>query len=77
MGPSVFITEGMAGNQYTLFPLGMTNVPAVFPGRTTQTFGAGVNMDFAKVFAVNGGISREFNAEFVSTNYKLGAALKW
>ena len=77
MGPSVFITEGMAGNQYTLFPLGMTNVPAVFPGRTTQTFGAGVNMDFAKVFAVNGGIYREFNAEFVSTNYKLGAALKW
>jgi hypothetical protein len=77
MGPSVFITEGMAGNQYTLFPPGMTNVPALFPGRTTQAVGAGVNMDFAKVFTVNGGIYREFNTEFVATTYKLGAALKW
>jgi hypothetical protein len=77
MGPSVFITEGMAGNQYTLFPPGMTNVPALFPGRTTQAFGAGVNVDFAKVFTVNGGIYRELNAEFASTTYKLGAALRW
>jgi hypothetical protein len=77
MGPSVFVTEGMAGNQYTLFPPGMTNVPAIFPGRTTQTFGAGVNVDFAKVFTVNGGIYREFNAEFASTTYQLGAALRW
>jgi hypothetical protein len=28
-------------------------------------------------FTVNGGICHEFNAEFSSTNYKLGAALRW
>jgi hypothetical protein len=77
MGPSVFVTEGMAGNEYTLFPPGTTGVPAVYPGRSTEAFGAGVDMDFAKVLTLNAGIYREFNSEYTSTTYKLGADVRW
>jgi hypothetical protein len=77
MGPSVFVTEGMAGNAYTLFPSGTMGVPAVYPGRSTQVFGAGVDLDFAKVLTLNTGIYREFNSEYTATTYKLGADVKW
>jgi len=77
MGPSVFVTEGMAGNEYTLFPPGTTGVAAVYPGRNTEVFGAGVDMDFAKVLTLNAGIYREFNSEYTSTTYKLGADVRW
>lgn len=77
MGPSVFVTEGMAGNQYTLFPPGTTGVPAVYPGQDTEVFGVGADVNFAQVVAINLAFYREFNAEYASTTYTLGAVLRW
>ena len=77
LGPSVFFTEQIAGNEYTLFPQGTTGVPAVFPDHTTGVFGLGVNLEFQKVLTIDGAFYREFNSDYDFYNYKLGAVLRW
>jgi Autotransporter beta-domain len=77
LGPSVFFTEQMAGNEYTLFPQGTSGVPAVFPGHDTGVFGAGFDLELMKVVTINGAVYRENNADFNSVNYKFGGVVRW
>jgi hypothetical protein len=77
LGPSVFFTEQMAGNEYTLFPQGTSGVPAIFPARNTSVYGGGVDLEFLQGLTVDGAIYHESNAAFHSLNYIIGGALKW
>jgi hypothetical protein len=77
MGPSVFLTEQIAGNHFTIFPQGTTGVPQVFPAKDTKVFGGGMDLDIGKVLSLRGAFFREFNPDFVTSNYRLGAVLRW
>jgi hypothetical protein len=77
LGPSVFIADQVAGNEYTLFPQGTAGVPIVFPDRTTGVLGLGVKLDFAQVVILNGAFYREFNSDYAGYTGKFGATVRW
>lgn len=77
MGPSFFLTDGFAGNQFTAFPAGTSGAPPVFPAHDTQVVGVGLDLDIQKVFSVRGAWYRTFNESFDGVSYKLGAVIHW
>ena len=73
----MFFAEQVAGNQFTLFPKGTSDVPIVFPSRDTKVVGVGMDVEFWKTVTINGAFYREFNDAFDSVNMKFGAIVKW
>jgi hypothetical protein len=77
MGPSVFLADQVAGNQFTIFPQGVVGTPTPFPSKNTRVVGAGIDADVRDMFVFRLAYYREFNDLFGSVNYRASVGIRW
>jgi hypothetical protein len=77
IGPSVFLAEQVAGNQFAIFPAATIGAPTLFPAHDTGVLGAGVDIDILKFLTLHAAYYHEFNDAFRSDNLRIGAGVRW